>query len=57
MAEDKMYVVICLRREVPDRETGRMLYDLVKLRLADRPDIIVSGSCSNHFQDDPVPPA
>jgi len=46
---DKMNVVITLRKEVPDRETGRAIYDLVKTKLADRPDIIVSGHITNHF--------
>jgi len=46
---DMMQVVITLRREVPDRETGRQIYDLVKEKLSDRPDVIVSGHVSNHF--------
>ena len=50
---DKMYVCISLRKEVDDSSQGRVLYDLVKERFKDRPDITVSGSCSNHFQDEP----
>lgn len=46
---DKMYLIITLRREVPDRETARAIYDLVKTRLADRPDVEISGHASNHF--------
>jgi len=46
---DKMDVVITLRREVPDRETGRLIYDIVKNRLADRPDVKITGHVSNHF--------
>lgn len=52
---DKMYVVISLRKEVPDRETGRAIYDLVKERLTDRPDVKITGLVSNHF-DLGVPP-
>lgn len=52
MPEDKMYLVITLRKEVPDREAGRMIYDLVKERLADRPDVIVTGMVNNHFDLD-----
>ena len=44
-----MYVIITLRKEVPDRETGRATYDLVKERLADHPDVDVKGAISNHF--------
>ena len=46
---DKMYVVITLRKEVPDRETGRAIYDLVKSRLEDRPDVEINGHVTNHY--------
>lgn len=49
---DKMYLIITVRKEVPDRETGRATYDLVKTKLADRPDLTVSGHVSNHFDLD-----
>lgn len=49
---DKMYLIITARKEVPDKEAGRVIYDLVKQRLADRPDIIVTGHVSNHFDLD-----
>lgn len=47
-----MYVVITARKQVPDQVAGRAIYDLVKQKLADRPDIIVSGQVSNHFADE-----
>ena len=47
--EDKMFVTITLRQEVPDRDTARAVYDLVKTRLSDRPDVTITGACSNHF--------
>ncbi len=46
---DKMYLIITLRKEVPDRETGRTIYDLVKERMSDRPDVEIKGHVSNHF--------
>lgn len=49
-----MYIVITLRKEVPDRETGRAIYDLVKQRMADRPEVKISGAVSNHFTDEPT---
>lgn len=49
---DTMHVVITLMKEVPDRDTGRAIYDLVKQRLADRPDVQVNGLVSNHFNDE-----
>lgn len=49
---DKMYLVITLRKEVPDRESGKAIYDIVKERLADRPDVEIKGHVTNHFDLD-----
>lgn len=49
---DKMYLVITLRKEVPDKEAGKAIYELVKQRLADRPDVETSGHVTNHFDLD-----
>jgi len=46
---DQMHIIITLRKKVPDRDTARVIYDLVKDRMADRPDVEVNGHCSNHF--------
>ncbi|MCK5603359.1 hypothetical protein KAR91_15855 [Candidatus Pacearchaeota archaeon] len=46
---DKGYVIITVRKEVPDRDQARIIYDLVKARLADRPDVKLTGHLSNHF--------
>ena len=45
---DAMNLVITLRKEVADREEGRAVYDLVKERLSDRPDVTVTGHVTNH---------
>lgn len=49
---DKMYLTITLRKEVADREAGRTIYDLVKERFTDKPDIKIAGLISNHFDLD-----
>lgn len=49
---DKMHVIITLRKEVPDRDSARTIYDLVKTRMTDRPDVTVTGHTSNHFDLD-----
>jgi len=49
---DKMYLIITLRKEVPDRDTGKAIYDLVKQRMEDHPDVEVNGHISNHFDLD-----
>lgn len=46
---EKMYLVITLRKEVPDRDAGKTIYDIVKERMADRPDVVVTGHVTNHF--------
>ncbi len=49
---DRGYVIITARKEVPDRDTARAIYDLVKQRMADRPDVVITGHFSNHFDLD-----
>ncbi len=44
-----MKLVITLRKEVADRDEGETIYELVKTRLADRPDVEVHGHVTNHF--------
>ena len=46
---DKMYLIVTLRKEVPNRETGKAIYDLVKHRLEDQPNVEVQGHVTNHF--------
>jgi len=49
---DQMFLVITLRKEVPDRDAGQAIFDLVKQRMEDRPDIKVTGHVTNHFNLD-----
>lgn len=49
---DTMQIIITLRKEVPDQAAARAIYDLVKQKLQDRPDIELNGHCSNHFDLD-----
>jgi len=49
---DKMYIVITARKEVADIDAARIVYDAVKTKLADRPDIELTGHCTNHFDLD-----
>lgn len=46
---DEMKLVITARKTVPDRDTARAIYDLVKSRFTDRPDITITGHVTNHF--------
>jgi len=49
MADD-MHVIITLRKEIPDREAGRAIFDLVKQKLEDHPGVKITGLVSNHFE-------
>ena len=46
---DKMFLTITLRKEVADATEGRTIYDLVKQKMADRPDVEIHGMVDNHF--------
>ena len=46
---DVMYLIITVRKEVPDRDAGKAIYDLVKERMQDRPDVEITGHVTNHF--------
>ena len=45
-----MQLVITLRKEVADRDEGKAIYETVKQKLEDRPDIKVTGHVTNHFE-------
>lgn len=49
-----MKLTIVLRKEVPDLETAEQLYNLVKERLADHPEVEVKGTVSNHYPEEPT---
>jgi len=49
-----MQLVITLRRDVKDRDEGSMIYELVKQKLEDRPEIKVAGHVTNHFEEEKV---
>ncbi|MBA7649715.1 hypothetical protein ES703_57513 [subsurface metagenome] len=50
-----MLLTIVLRKEVPDPESGEFLYNLVKERLNDHPEVEVKGHITNHFGEEEEP--
>jgi len=50
-----MEMVVTIRKDVPDVETAYALYEKVKLALADRPGVKLTGHISNHFVDEEIP--
>ncbi len=51
-----MQLVITLRKDVADRNEGEAVYQTVKQKLVDRPDIKVTGHVTNHFVEEEVKP-
>ncbi len=45
-----MQITIALRKEVPDVETAQQLFDLVKQRLEDHPEVTVSGQVTENLE-------
>lgn len=44
-----MQLVITIRKDVEDAEQGKVIYDLVKEKLEDRPTLTITGHVTNHF--------
>lgn len=51
-----MYLIITVRKKVPDRDQGELIFNLVKTRLEDRPDLTLTGHVTNHFDQVAEPP-
>ncbi len=49
-----MQLVITLRKDVADQEEGEQVFETVKQKLEDRPDIKVTGHVTNHFPESEV---
>jgi len=52
---DQMFVIITLTKPIPDRDTGRVLFDFVKDKVSDFSEVKVSGHITNHFSLDDTP--
>ena len=48
-----MELIIRLRKEVDDRNEGEALYEFVKDKVKDFPNVKVTGMVNNHFIDEP----
>lgn len=51
-----MELVIVIRKKVEDPAEGNFIYQMVKERLNDRPDVKVTGHVTNHFVAEEPPP-
>lgn len=50
-----MELVITLRKKIDTADQGRVIYELVKQRLADHPEVRVQGHVTNHFPREELP--
>lgn len=53
---DKMYLVVTIRKEVADAVEGKALYEIVKQKLSDHPDVQLAGLVTNHFLPEEIIP-
>jgi len=51
-----MRLTIVLRKDVPSRDAGEIIFELVKLRMVDHPEVKVTGTVANHFDSEEDPP-
>lgn len=52
----QMSLVITIRKDVTDRDQGELIFNLVKTKLADRPDLTLTGHVTNQFTPEEEPP-
>lgn len=46
---EQMILTIVARKPVADAEEGKRIYEWVKERLSERPEVELSGHVTNHF--------
>jgi len=51
---DKMFLIITLRREVPDKDVAKNLVDVVKAKLADHPEVKITSHTTEHLDIEEV---
>ena len=47
----QMYLIITIRKPIDDAPEGQAIYDVIKERLADKPNLVITGQVSNHCVD------
>lgn len=46
---DKMFLIVTLRKEVPDKFAAKDIVTIVKTKLADHPDVTITAHTTDHF--------
>ena len=47
-----MQLVVTIRKEVTDRDEGAAIFETIKQRLEDKPEIKITGHVTNHFTEE-----
>ena len=42
-------IIVTIRKEVADQAAATALFEIIKEKLSDRPDVKLTGHCVNHF--------
>ena len=50
-----MQLTIYLQKEIPDRDTGLALIEVVKQKLTDHPEIVVTANINEFIRETPSP--
>jgi len=50
-----MFLTVVLRKEVPDEAQGEILFNVVKDKMSDYPDVTVSGTINSTLPKPEVP--
>lgn len=50
MAQDQLILIITIQKEVPDVNTAKALYQTVKQKVSDQPDIKLHGNLSVRYE-------
>lgn len=48
---NQSFVTVTLKKEVADKETAEIMIEMVKTKLADKPDIKITGHFTAHFAE------
>jgi len=47
---DKIQIIITLRKTVPDEATAKQIFETVKTKMLDHPDVTITGHITNHLE-------
>ncbi len=52
---DKMFLIVTLRREVPNKESAKAMVEIIKNKLTDYPTVTITSHITDHLDIDGIP--